>query len=259
MDKSVVRPNHQRSNGVCQAKEAETEVVPAGTWTMPVSTAAAKDGQQLRLMASPVRPGTGVLRVQSYGTPKGFRRCSSDTGDRAETGWKPGASCAPWPQRRSPTRVLRVQKARKPVRIRTCQSGRRAAPAGLCRAGGRTVTTSGFLPLVARNRQRQAGPPGLTALHVEFRQDGAEVRGRGPDGGRGQSENFGDLGHFCGLFRAHASGNSVRSTRLPALPFLPAHRFTARPGTAIGERAAPSSTNEARAWPARRLRPGLNC
>jgi hypothetical protein len=201
------------------------------------------------------RTGTRVLREQTCRIPERIRRCYSDTGNCADTGWKPGESCASWPRRRWPTRGLRVQTTRKPVRIRTCQSGRRAAPAGLCRAGGRTVATSGFLPLLARNRQRQAGPPGLTALHVVFRQDGAEVRSRGPDGGCGQGENFGDSGHFCGLFRARASGNSVRSTRPPALPFLPAHRLTARPGTAIGERAAPPSSNDARAWPATQLRP----
>jgi hypothetical protein len=58
----------------------------------------------------------------------------------------------------------------------------------------------------------QSGVLGLTALHVEFRQDGAGVRSRGLDGGRGQSENFGDSWDFRGLLLAIITGNSSRTT-----------------------------------------------
>jgi hypothetical protein len=157
------------------------------------------------------------------------------------------------------TRVLRVQTARNPARIGTCQTGRRAAPRRAF-AGGwphgddfRNLTAGG------KESATQIGVLGRTDVHVELCQYRAAVRSRGPDGGRGQSENFGDLGLFCGLFRAHASGNSVRSTRPPALPFLPARRFTARPDAAIGERVPLPSTNEARAWPARQDPLELTC
>jgi YD repeat-containing protein len=54
---------------------------------------------------------------------------------------------------------------------------------------------------------------------VEFRQDGAEVRNPGPGGGRGQRENFGDLGHFGGLFPVSRERFLADLARLdPALP-----------------------------------------
>jgi hypothetical protein len=132
------------------------------------------------------------------------------------------------------------------VPIRPQSRARRTLPGGRAHSGDLRILAAG-----GKESARQVGPLGLTALHVELRQDGAEVRSRGPDGGIWQSEKFGEFGHFGGRFRAHASGNSVRPARPPALPFLPARRFTARPDAAIGERAAPPSTNEADSWPAR--------
>ena len=52
-------------------------MVPAGTWTMPVSVAAANNGHELQLTAPPMRCRTRVLRVQTGGNPARIQPCRS--------------------------------------------------------------------------------------------------------------------------------------------------------------------------------------